>query len=73
MIREVRFAITEGPGFLTQMGMEREEDGTIALVVYNRRGDVYAFSRLSEHDFRTACALLSGDDDAADKVRRGCD
>lgn len=63
MSKEVRFNVTEGPGFLPQMGIELEEGGTIAIIAYNRKGECYAFSRISRRDFRAAVDLLCGEGD----------
>ncbi len=58
MAREVRFSITEGPGFLPHMGLEVEDEGTVAIIAYNKRGEAYAFSRITMGEFRAAVSLL---------------
>lgn len=68
MAKEVRFSVTEGPGFLPQMGLEVEDGGTVALIAFNNRGEAYAFSRISMREFRASVALLVGEHDGDEEV-----
>lgn len=72
---EVRFPLAEGPGFLKQVFVEREDDGTICLGVYNNRGDPYAYSRIQLGQFLAALAIVcpEGIPDADDPLRRDRD
>lgn len=77
-ISEIRVPVTEGPGFLTHVFMEREDDGSVCLGVYNRRGDTYAYSRLSLKHFLALVSAITADQegeitDDDDALRRDCD
>lgn len=76
MAKEVRFSVTEGPGFLPSMGLEVEDGGTVAIVAYNKRGECYVFSRITMGEFRAAVSILDPEGEVANgdaEVRRGGD
>lgn len=71
---EVRLPLTEGPDFLKNAFLEREDEGTVAIGIYNRSG-VYAYARINEDQFwRIADALFPEGRPADDaKIRRDGD
>lgn len=48
---EIRLPLTEGPGFLEGVFLEREDDGPVEIGVVNNRGFAYAFASVDPAGF----------------------
>lgn len=65
---EVRFPFAEGPGFLSHVSVELEDEGTITLGVAKDHGQAYAYARITpEQRWRMSRVLFpEGDPGNAD-------